>query len=166
MFEKNHQSTPVHYACGSGLADCVIMLHSKNADLTKLDKQHRGCLQLAESCQGKNQQLAKFLKKNVEGIDSSNISAGGWVGGRVWTCSCGCGCVSGYGSLSGYVGLGLVLLFICLIACVGVSGAGGFGSVGMGAGGCGCVRIFGCELVGVLAWVGAGPGPGSGSGGK
>jgi hypothetical protein len=160
-------------ACATGLADCVIMLHGKGADLKKVDKWKRGCLQLARNCQGKNQKLATWLEEKVPGIYSSKISAGGWVGGgcvrvggggRVWTGSCECGCVSGYGSLAGYVGLGLVLLFIFLVASVGVSGAGGFGSVGMGAAGCGCVRIFGCVLVGVLAWVGAGPGPGSGSG--
>ena len=87
----------------------------------------------------------------------------GWAGaGRVWTGSCECGCLSGYGFSAGYVGLGLVLFFLG-VASVGVSGAGGFGSVGMGAAGCGCVRVFGCVLVGVLAWVGAGPGPGTGS---
>ena len=136
MFEKNHQSTPVHYLCGSGLADCVVMLHAKNADFTKLDKKDRGCLQLARSCQGENQELAKFLIKKVKGIDSSNISAGGWVGGRVWTCSCGCGCVSGYGSLSGYVGLGLLFyLFVCVCGCVGC------GWIWVSGYGCGWVRV-------------------------
>ena len=83
----------MHFACATGLSDCVIMLHGKGADLTKIDGKQRGCLQLARNCQGEGQTLATWLEQNVRGIYSSKISAGGGVGGgcREWAGAGGCG---------------------------------------------------------------------------
>ena len=44
----------------------------KKTDLTKLDNDKRGCLQLAEQVQGKGQTLANWLKGNVANIPSSD----------------------------------------------------------------------------------------------
>ena len=68
--KKNiHQgSTPLHLACGSGIADVVQVLVMFRADLHKVDGQGRGCLQLASQCQGDNQVLFHWLRKTVPGI--------------------------------------------------------------------------------------------------
>ena len=79
----------MHFACATGLSDCVIMLHGKGADLTKIDGKQRGCLQLARNSAGDNQTLATWLEGKVTGIYSSKISAGGWVG--LWLCAGGRG---------------------------------------------------------------------------
>ena len=61
-----HQgATPLHLACGSGLADVVQVLASYRADFSKLDAKGRGCLQLASQCQGNNQVLYQWLRLNV-----------------------------------------------------------------------------------------------------
>ena len=59
-------------AAGSALADCVKLLAEKKADLTKLDNDKRGCLQLAEQVQGNSQTLASWLKENVRNIPSTD----------------------------------------------------------------------------------------------
>ena len=83
------------HACSTGLADCVKMLAEAKADFNKLDNHGRVCLQLARRAQGDNQNMASWLKDNVQGIDSSNITANGCVGvrGCVWAGASGCGCV-------------------------------------------------------------------------
>ena len=96
FINKHYQGvTPLMYACSTGLADCVKMLAEKRADFNKLDNHGRVCLQLARRAQGDNQNMASWLKDNVQGIDSSNITANGCVGvrGCVWAGASGCGCV-------------------------------------------------------------------------
>ena len=122
-------ATPLMFACGTGLADCVQMLAGRNADFNQLDGSGRGCLQLARQCQGNGQVLAQWLRQHVTGIAPSKNTAWGCVGvrgsastgagGRGWVlASVGacvradvCGCRSSSGSRSGS-------LFGCGCMCV------------------------------------------------
>ena len=58
-------------AAGSALADCVKAFAVRNADLTKQDKEKRGCLQLARQAQGKNESLGTWLRDNNETVPDS-----------------------------------------------------------------------------------------------
>ena len=69
--------TPLHFACSSGMADCVTYLAIHGADMTVEDDNNRGCLQLARQVQGNNQTLATWLKKKYPRLQDTNGVAGG-----------------------------------------------------------------------------------------
>ena len=64
-------STPLHFACSTGLADCVQLLVQNRANVNILDGKGRSCFQLASNCQGNGQILATWLEKNTENLDKS-----------------------------------------------------------------------------------------------
>ena len=57
--------TPLLYACSTGLADVVIHLAKRRADMTVVDDNGRGCIQLASKVQGTNQPLANWLREHT-----------------------------------------------------------------------------------------------------
>ena len=65
-------STPLHFACSSGIADVAQMLVTRNADCTIEDSNGRGCLQLAGKCQGQGQLLKNWLLENVPGLEETH----------------------------------------------------------------------------------------------
>ena len=71
--KNQHQgSTPLHFACGTGIADTVQVMAEYRADFNITDDDGRGCLQLAKKCQGKNRTLYNWLIANVQGIQMTN----------------------------------------------------------------------------------------------
>ena len=64
--------TPLHFACSTGIADCVQELARRKADFSKLDHKGRGCLQLAEQCQGDGQSLAVWRRGNVKDLPDTD----------------------------------------------------------------------------------------------
>ena len=63
--------TPLLYACSTGLADVVVELAERRADMNVVDDNRRGCLQLARSAQGKNQPLAQWLRENTRAMNTA-----------------------------------------------------------------------------------------------
>ena len=57
--------TPFLLACSTGMADVVMMLVRRGLDASHEDNKHRGALQLAEKCQGKNGDLKEWLLENA-----------------------------------------------------------------------------------------------------
>ena len=77
--------TPLHFACSTGMADCVKYLAEQGADLTVVDKNGRGCLQFASQVQGKNQTLWNYLRKpfpylrDTNGVAEGEKKRGRWA---------------------------------------------------------------------------------------
>ena len=72
FYKKKYQgSTPLMFACSTGIGDVVILLAEMGADFHKVDHNQRGCLQLARRCQGDGQTLAGRLLELFPGLASS-----------------------------------------------------------------------------------------------
>ena len=73
--------TPLLYACSTGLADVVVELAERQADMNVVDENGRGCLQLAMYAQGANQPLAQWLRENTAARDTDGWGREDQVGG-------------------------------------------------------------------------------------
>ena len=70
--------TPLLYACSTGLADVVMELAERRADMNVVDDNGRGCLQSATNAQGTNQPLAKWLRQNTTAWNTAGKGRAGW----------------------------------------------------------------------------------------
>ena len=71
--------TPLLYACSTGLADVVVELAERRADMNVVDDNRRGCLQLRSQVHSGDEPAAGAV---AEKKHASNEY--GWVGTRSW----------------------------------------------------------------------------------